>query len=1482
MSLRKSFSKLYLIPVVWAIVGVFVIASVLKANENILVSGKVWEEGMPFWDTSISVEPGQEFKITLVASNFDQIESVTNVSLIDVLPEHTSYIDDSSFQILTAGGSWDPLVDDNTSPFDGTGVAPHGGIIDPWGFANYKYTVQVDGILPTGTTQLTWEGPILNFTDASGAQTKPQMENTSITVENLPNISGFNILTGNAYKLGDIINISAIGTSGKTAYVEIGSIRIDLTEAGSTYDGSHTVVIGDDFSSVVPRLYFVDTETETKGAYLDFGAQILIDATLPPAPTNLSAVVEEATLQATLTWDLPADESDVLQYNIYYDGASGTVGYEAPITMVMPGINQFTTTPLAVDKAYIFVIRAQDMAGNIEQNIESASVSTDFIPPNPPASLLRPTLTNDIVFQFATSTPILFEWEASDSLDVEYYRVEIDDNSDFSSIILSYDTLGTATSTLITITDATLPDDIYFWRALAIDDAQLVSIAQITPDNSFETDNTNPEIVVTNPQTDGHISGNFTISGTSIDPNTHMGQTTGITSVEVFLTDLTDLVHWDGFNWVDSGTFITATSTDSFLNWEYEFTAPITNSHSYVTGARVTDEAGNYIESALIGLTGNTSQPNISITSPSASSYVGGSIDIQGLSSDPGGTSISDVSVKIQRSSDSKYWDSLLWVDTETWNTATSTDSFVNWIYIFNPDQTSPEGVVFTVTARAIDGVLEHPNQGISSSLVLNKDTTAPIVNTTSPVEASSPYRATTWDADNPIQGTALDSGAGVLFVEVAIQDSSANYWNGADWSSSFVVWLSATSNDNFATWKYLDEATNFIPSKDDIFTIYSRATDNAIGSPNVSEQGSGITIIYDTTNPVVSGAVINNDTLSITTLIKNGDSIHLEAIITDTYQVDMGVANISADLSSITGDATAVQPLSYDIATGLATWPLKTVLGTLDGVLSISITAEDPAGNSSVTLQTDIIIADNTAPTIIIPLMPLSVMAGGAVQNIEWDNTAITDVHLTANPITLEYATSTEWNLISSSETNDGIYEWTLPEIDSQTVLVRITAIDDVELSSSQDSAQFTIDSTVPSVSSTSLTSPNGAEAWKQLTVQQITWDSASITDNFSLATNPITIEYATSTIWNLISSAEINDGTYDWTIPVIDSNTARVRIIAEDEAGNTAFDESDNTFAIGLPPVITEARVMSNNLIEITWNKPLLSVGSFANYSVTGINPTNVSTTTTPTIIELWVQPIGDTAFTASDFAVVLNTVQDTDNFYNEAQESILIIDKQLPQTNIENSYPNSNQLILDTQPMMRISVSEEPSALSIIKVDDIEQTFTYDAQTKTIITTPDIALDYGKHIFSIDLVDIAGNVEINKFWDFYIDNFTMNTIFSAVDFKFAGNLIDSTDITEQQDISISTYGAGFTLYAVLPDSVDDGFGNNITDVDIKEANGVWTNMNGSNLIQVAQVAKLAIPSISPVVNNYVFDLRSTITAIQAAGDYEGELEFVISMQY
>jgi hypothetical protein len=108
--------------------------------------------------------------------------------------------------------------------------------------------------------------------------------------------------------------------------------------------------------------------------------------------------------------------------------------------------------------------------------------------------------------------------------------------------------------------------------------------------------------------------------------------------------------------------------------------------------------------------------------------------------------------------------------------------------------------------------------------------------------------------------------------------------------------------------------------------------------------------------------------------------------------------------------------------------------------------------------------------------------------------------------------------------------------------------------------SVTFVYDSTPPSVT---ITDPLGAESLEGGKNLEIQWTAS---DTYLNQTS-IWISYSTDggTNWNIIAEAELNDGSYNWTLPRMQMEL-RVRVEAGDRAGNLGFDMS-NVFYVRAP---------------------------------------------------------------------------------------------------------------------------------------------------------------------------------------------------------------------------------------------------------------------------------------------------------------------------
>jgi len=135
-------------------------------------------------------------------------------------------------------------------------------------------------------------------------------------------------------------------------------------------------------------------------------------------------------------------------------------------------------------------------------------------------------------------------------------------------------------------------------------------------------------------------------------------------------------------------------------------------------------------------------------------------------------------------------------------------------------------------------------------------------------------------------------------------------------------------------------------------------------------------------------------------------------------------------------------------------------------------------------------------------------------------------------------------------------------------------------------------------SVTSLTITSPNGSENWQVDSIHNITWTSTgSITS--------ISIEYSTNngTAWTVVTGSAENNGSYAWTIPNTPSTSCLVRISNAADAG--VNDSSNGVFSISTTAPSTSITVIAPNGGEslqigtdqnITWT----STGSITNVKI------------------------------------------------------------------------------------------------------------------------------------------------------------------------------------------------------------------------------------------------------------------------------------------
>ena len=319
---------------------------------------------------------------------------------------------------------------------------------------------------------------------------------------------------------------------------------------------------------------------------------------------------------------------------------------------------------------------------------------------------------------------------------------------------------------------------------------------------------------------------------------------------------------------------------------------------------------------------------------------------------------------------------------------------------------------------------------------------------------------------------------------------------------------------------------------------------------------------------------------------------------------------------------------------------------------------AQDAVSNPNVAATQFSATYDSVSPTTptVLSLSGGQYVKGGADYNITW--TPVLDANLGLTPINIEYSalgTFTDTVALASDQTNGGTYIWSVPSSNLATAKIRITATDLAGNSSNDESnTNFIIDSIAPAIETGTLLTPSAAGLnFKGGQSYEITWTSADIVDT-NIGSNPITLQYSAlgdfSDAINLETNGA-NDGTYSWTVPTADLNTAKIKVIATDLAGNSSNDVSNNSFRIdSIPPAVNAGSDVIENVL-FTQDATVSDGGSgIATYAWTKLSGAGT--------ISFGSAGAEDTTVTANTDGIYVIRLTVTDNAGNSAYDEFSLL--------------------------------------------------------------------------------------------------------------------------------------------------------------------------------------------------------------------------------
>ncbi len=350
-------------------------------------------------------------------------------------------------------------------------------------------------------------------------------------------------------------------------------------------------------------------------------------------------------------------------------------------------------------------------------------------------------------------------------------------------------------------------------------------------------------------------------------------------------------------------------------------------------------------------------------------------------------------------------------------------------------------------------------------------------------------------------------------------------------WSSSQITNVKIEySSDNGTNWETLSNSES------------AAAGTYAWNIPVNYSTSSGLIRISDSANPDINSVTANNFTLGkITVLYPNGGEVLQAGENVRILWNSLASSTLfNIDYSTDNGGTWNSIAVGTDSSSSYA-WRIPSNIYSSSALIRVT----DALSSGAITDQSDAVFTIN--------MLQVTTPNGGedfkvgSTQNITW-----TSGSNVAN-VKLEYYTpETGWETIAASvPANSSPYPWTIPNIPSDSVKVRVVSTADNSISDESD-AYFRI-------GDVNLTSPISSTKWQSGDNVNISWNNTANVNKVNLF-----YKIGAGGTWTEISrNVAAASGVYDWTIPSV--NTQQLYLRIEDaQAVSSIYDETGFTITV------------------------------------------------------------------------------------------------------------------------------------------------------------------------------------------------------------------------------------------------------------------------------------------------------------------------------
>jgi hypothetical protein len=415
------------------------------------------------------------------------------------------------------------------------------------------------------------------------------------------------------------------------------------------------------------------------------------------------------------------------------------------------------------------------------------------------------------------------------------------------------------------------------------------------------------------------------------------------------------------------------------------------------------------------------------------------------------------------------------------------------------------------------------------------------------------------------------------------------------------------------------DVTVNGITGNGDIRLDFTGQVADVVGNTSNTTFTTGQTYTIDQTNP--SGTInpiscSNTAPSTISGTATDGTGCGVSTVEVAIWQDTDFDGNPDGGGSYWNGSAWSGTSPTWLLASGTTSWSWTVPGGMINTTARyyVQVRVTDAAGNVYTSSATAYyFIFDNTPPSggsVTAPALNECVKAGS--YTITW--TSATDYTLSSN-VDIDYWNGASWVSIATSTPNDGSESWTVPG-GTFTSQIRIKFTDCAGNIYYLYSSNFYVDNTAPVAGAVTL-SHTCIIRGNTLTIN---WGAT--TDNNTLPSNPITLEYNYGSGWNTIATGLPNSGSYTWSIPSgqTASSNYQIRMTVTDCAGNTATSTS-GTFTIddfavsNNPSDYTTCSISGSHIFSATINSSVTSPTYQWEYSTSSSGPWSNVSNGTPT---------------------------------------------------------------------------------------------------------------------------------------------------------------------------------------------------------------------------------------------------------------------------